>query len=133
MNRLAHPTEISRTPRAAALETDPGLDAPGVARTARSEAGAIPEASTALRVVVTGSPTQVATLDVTPDTPVHEILDAACAELGVPDPERYRLIAAGVFLHDGDTPVGDLTGVGTRLLPMRMVRVAEAGRAAAAA
>jgi hypothetical protein len=67
-------------------------------------------------------------LAATPETPVGEILDRACAELGIDDPGRHALVARGEVLGDRGRPVGELAAeeLGSGL-SVRLVRKPEAG------
>ena len=69
----------------------------------------------------------------TPDTPVGELMDEACARLEVSDQRRYVLVANGEVLGDGRRPLGDLVGEQeATALEMRLVRKPEAGASAPA-
>ncbi len=101
------------------------------ARAAAERPAAAGSAPDSIRVTVrtTASATSgVVELVATPDTPVQEILDRACDDLGIQDRRRYTLVANGEVLGDSRRPLGEITGEHTDAqVRMRLVRRPEAG------
>ena len=132
--------ERQRVRRPAAPAPGPELEAPrdtaALAREARKRLAAVDaeNAGIAVNVRTTTSPTANAVrLVATPDTPVGEIMEHACQELGLQDRARYNLVVGPPFevLMDGQRRLGEIVGEGVKTeLSMRLVRKPEAGRPA---
>jgi hypothetical protein len=117
------------TPADGALE--PARDAAALARAAAASADGIAAEPSGIEITIrttTSRTADLVRLVATPDTPITEVMEEACARLGVRDRQRYVLVANGEVLGDGDRPLGDLVGEGEgTALETRLVRKPEAG------
>ncbi len=127
-----------REPAPAPVTSEPGLPEGAIARARaaaeRGEAEAAHPGSIHVTVRTTASRTSgVVQLVATPDTPIADILERACDDLGIEDRRRYTLVANGEVLADGGRPLGEITGEHTDgQVRMRLVRRPEAGAPARA-
>ena len=127
MRQRQREREGKRAPAAA-----PELHAPRAAagEAPRAEAAADGEGAAVLRLRVrtTASAAGAVELAATADTPVGEILERACRELGLGDPTRWTLVARGEVIGDGGQALGQLAREGQgEEIAMRLVRRPEAG------
>jgi hypothetical protein len=108
-------------------------DAAAVARDAAARAAEVQAEPAGIAVIVRTTASGgggAASLVATPDTSVGEVMLAACRELGLPDRNRYALVADGEVLEE-QTRIGDAPREATdTTLTMRLVRRPEAGAAA---
>jgi hypothetical protein len=127
-------TPHSEPPAGPTLE--PARDTSRLAREAAAGADAIGVEPAGIEVSIrttTSRSSEIVRVLATPDTPVDELMDEACARLEVNDQRRYVLVANGEVLGDGRRPLGDLVGEQeATALEMRLVRKPEAGAPAPA-
>ena len=109
-------------------EIRPPRDVGDVARGAAADAEPVGSGSVTVQVRTTTRDAGRVDFQVTPDTPVQEIFDRACADLGVTDRDRYALVAGGEVLGDLGSPISELLAERVdENLAMRLVRRPEAG------
>jgi hypothetical protein len=99
-------------------------DAPGNGEAAAADAAGV------LRISIrtTASAAGAVSVAATADTPIGEVLDRACGDLGLGDPGRWTLVARGEVIGDRDRALGTLAREGQdEEIAMRLVRRPEAG------
>ncbi len=127
-----------REPAPIPVAAEPGQPEGAIAQArataARREAEAADPGSIHVTVRTTASRTSgVVQLVATPDTPVADILERACDDLGIEDRRRYTLVANGEVLGDSSRPLGEITREHIDgQVRMRLVRRPEAGALARA-